>query len=273
MRRLVNWKSLCVILVLLLGVFGVYWGKEIRPYVCIPSGTLRVSVQEVFAEESGKISECLAQDVFKKGQVLFATKDSLLLNQFRQNGQKIVDTRKEIEVLQGKLDQNMQQYMYVQNELAAQIGPTELTDQILGEIQKIQSRINRLEQEMQSLETSAVAIESTLGSQVVLAPFEGIVLQQLKQVGGRVNAGDCVFLICDRQRSWIEAEIEEKMLAKMHPGLYARIEFPAFPGKKWDGQVSWVSPVVESGKVKIRLTADSLPVRPGLSAKTYIKVY
>jgi multidrug resistance efflux pump len=271
--NLITWKAFCLVSILLLGALGYYWATEIRPYVCIPNGTLQVLAHEVVAEESGKISECLAQDVFKKGEVLFATKDSSLLTQFQQASHKMAGNRKEMEGLQGKLDQNMQQYMYVQNELAAQIGPTELTDQILGEIQKLQSRINRLEQETQSLEMSSTLIENTLDAQIVVAPFEGIVLQQRKKAGERVGAGDCVFLICDKERSWIEAEIEEKLLSKMKPGLFAQIEFPAFPGKKWNGQVSWISPIVESGKVKIRLTADALPVRPGLSANTYVKVY
>jgi multidrug efflux pump subunit AcrA (membrane-fusion protein) len=67
--------------------------------------------------------------------------------------------------------------------------------------------------------------------------------------------------------------MDEAMLALIQPGLPARIEFLSLPGQKWNGQVSWVSPIVDAGKVKIRLTADQLPLRPGLSAKISVKVH
>jgi multidrug resistance efflux pump len=260
-------------LALLAGCAGIYWWKEVRPFVCISGGILQVATQEIVAEDDGKISEFLEEDFFGQGQLLFSTKDPFLLTQLQQIERKVQDHRKEIEGLQGKLDQNMQQYMYLQNELEAQIGPTELTDQIFGEIQKLQNQVHRLEQEVGVLETSRIEVENKVDAQVVLAPFEGLVMQRFKQVGGRVRGGERLMLICDKERRWIETEIEEKMLSSIRPGLFARIEFPSFPGKRWDGQVSWVSPVVESGKVKIRLTADLLPLRPGLSAKTYIKVH
>lgn len=71
----------------------------------------------------------------------------------------------------------------------------------------------------------------------------------------------------------MEAEIDEALLSRVRVGLPARLEFPLYPKQQWMGQVAWISPVIEAGKVKIRLTADLLPLRPGLSAKTYIKIH
>jgi multidrug resistance efflux pump len=268
-----TWKTVWFVLTLCTGALGFYWWTEVRPFISVPGGTLRVAMREVFAEQEGVASEFFGEDMFQQGQVLFSTKDPLLLTQQQILEQKMADRKKELETLQGKFDQNMEQYVYLQNELETKIGPTELTDQIFAEIQKLQDRIQRLEQETQGLEASRLSMADKLDSQVVLAPFEGVVLHRLKQAGERVARGDCLLKICELEHRWIETEIEEKMLSDVRIGLPAHIEFLAFPGKQWKGQVSWISPVVETGKVKIRVTADSLPLRPGLSAQTYIKIY
>jgi len=274
-----QWKILCTgkflafLALLLVGAVVAYWWREVRPYASVPGGILHVATREILADEEGKISDLLQSDFFQAGEVLYSTQDASIASGAKQIDQKLHESAKEIEDLQGRIDENMQQYLYLQNEIEAQIGPTELTNQIWQEIQSLQEKLHSLEQETAALARQRSELGVQLASQMALAPFEGMVLQRTKQIGQRIRSGDLVFLICDKDKRWIEAEIEEKMLGAVRPGVGARIEFPAFPGKKWDAAVSWVSPVVESGKVKIHLTADLLPLRPGLSAKTQIKIH
>jgi multidrug resistance efflux pump len=272
-KRVCSWKGLCFLGLLAIGGLGTYWWKEIRPFVSIADGIVQVTLREMVSEEDGKLSEVLTSDSFQQAQVLFSTRDPRLVMERKQIQEKIEHMQKEVTCLQEKLDQNMQQYMYLQTELEAQIGPTELTDQIFVEIQKLQNQIQHLEQESQPLRARQESLETKLAEQVSLAPFDGIILRRFKEEGSRVEKGEPVLAICDRDHRWIEAKIEEKMLAHVHPGLPARIGFSSSPGKKWDGEVSWVSPLVESGAVKIRLKADSLPLHPGLSAQVHLKIH
>jgi multidrug resistance efflux pump len=267
-RILYTWKFLAFLALLLTFAAGIYWWREVRPYTFVPGGVLQVATREILADEDGKIFDLLPGDLFQAGELLYSTQDASTLSGAKQIDQKLQASSLEIEDLKSRIDQNMQEYLYLQNEIEAQIGPTELTNQIWQEIQSLQEKLLALEQE-----TMALAKErAELASQMVLAPFDGMVLQRTKQIGQRIKGGDKVLLICDKDKRWIEAEIDEKMLAVVRPGVPTRIEFSAFPGQKWDGEVSWVSPVVESGKIKIHCTADLLPLRPGLSAKTHLKI-
>jgi multidrug resistance efflux pump len=266
-----SWKALGFVALLLIVGMGVYWKKEIHPFVNIAGGTLQIAKREVFAEESGVLSELFGDDFFQKGQVLFSTKDPFLISKVQQALSKEEEQQKEIEALQGKLEQSMQQYVYVQNELPLQLSSTSVLDQMVGEIQKIQEQIRELEDGVTDLQITRSAMQHSMNAS--LAPFEGVVLQHFKQSGSRIEAGDLVFMIGEKERLWVEAEIEENMLAHVRAGLLAQIQFPSFPKKKWDGKVSWVSPVVERGTVKIRITADHLPLQPGLSANARIKIH
>lgn len=272
-KSLFSWKWLCFLGLVATCAFGAYWWKEIRPFVRVADGTLQVTMREMVVEEGGKLSEVLASDSFHQAQVLFSTRDQRLVSEQSQIQEKIAFVQKEMAALQERLDQNLQQYMYLQNELEAQIGPTEITDQIFAEIQKLQNQIQHLEQDVQPLTARQEILDTKLAAQVVLAPYDGIVLRRFKEAGSRVEMGDRVVTICDKDHRWIETEIEEKMLANVQLGLPARIEFSSFPGKRWDGEVSWISPMVESGTVKIRLKADSMPLKPGLTAQVHLKVH
>jgi len=265
-----SWKALGFVAFLLMVGLGIYWKKAIHPFVNIAAGTLQVAKREVLAQESGVLSELFDGDFFQEGQVLFSTKDPFLVSKLEQVSLKEEELQREIDALQAKLEQSMQQYVYVQNELPLQLNSTPVLDQMVGEIQKIQEQIHTLEERVKELQIARSALQHSMNG--TFAPFEGVVLQQFKQIGSKVEAGDCVFVVGEKERLWIEADIEENLLAKVRVGLLAQIQFAPFPKKRWEGKVSWISPIVEGGKVKIRLSADHLPLQPGLSAKARIKI-
>jgi len=251
---------------------GTYWWKEVRPFARIAGAVVQIPIRELVAEQEGKISECFAGDGFSQGQVLVSMKDAALVAERTQVAQKCEERQREMESLQSRLDQNMQQYLYLQSEVEAEIGPTELTGQILAEIQTLQDRVQRVEQEVKTLESSRKLLDQKLSGQNVGAPFDGIVLQWMKGVGDRVKAGDRLCVIGDQEHPWIDAVIEEAMLAGVGVGSLAQIELVSSPGRQYAGTVSWISPRVGEGKVKIRLTAEGLPARSGLSATLRLKV-
>jgi len=232
-----RWKYLSIALVAfcLLSAFG-YWWTAIRPYYPVEA-ILAAPLREIRAEENGVLPEALLQEgeAFKLGQLFFAS------NQDKLNQAKF------------KLDQNMQQYVYLQNE----IGSSEVMDQVLSELQKWQQKVAELEKDRPL---------------VPAAPFDGIVLQCFKTAGEKTHLGEPVLLI-SKQQNWVEAEIPETMLSKMRVGLSASVKLPSYPGKTWVGKVAWISPLAKHGKLKIRIYADDLPFKPGLTAKASIKIH
>lgn len=275
-----RWKDLCkwynffLLLTVIMSCWSVYWWKTIRPYVSLQEATLQVYTREILAEEEGKLADSSLEEgsFFSKGQMLCSFNDSLLSCELHQVEEKVQNLRKELSQEKSKLDQNMEQYLYLQNELEAEIGPTELTDQILLEIQQQQEKILRLEREISAFESEETNTSAQIEKKVASAPFEGMVLRRFKEAGEKARVGDPLLLICDKQKRWVEASAPEEMLAKIRLGLPARIEFTSFPGKIWLAQVSWISPIATNGKIKIRMSAENLPLHPGLNAKVAVKI-
>ena len=274
-KDLLKWRTFFILTTLLSLVWSIYWWKKVRPYAPVERAILRIQTQEIFAEQSGRLSDLTLDegDVFSKGQQLFSYADSLLSEHLRQADEKMQELRRELSQEKHKLDQNMQQYVYLQNELEAAIGPTELTDQILAQIQQQQEKIIQMERDLSLWEADQLALRAKMEKQFFTAPFEGMVLRRFKQLGERASEGEPLFLLCDKQKRWVEADVPETLLAKVRLGLPVRIEFPSFPGKTWLGQISWISPIASEGSFKIRMTAENLPLYPGLSAKAFVKIH
>jgi multidrug resistance efflux pump len=254
---------------------GFYWWKNIYPFFKIERASLCISSMEARSFETGRLLHCSLNegDLFQRGQNLFSLDKSISVDQLKEVDRKITAYHQEIDQAKHKVDQNMEQYLYLQNELNFEGKTSEVLDQILAEAQKMQGNCFQMEKELSALQNERALLEQLIARSSFVADFEGVILRCFKQVSDSVLAGEPIFLISNPQKRWVEAEIPEKMLLKIGIGSLASIELPSFPKKKWNGQVSWISPIAKEGKLKIRMTAENLPAYSGLTAKASIKTH
>ena len=270
------WKNLRLIVVfasLSLGIFALHWWKNVRPFFNIEHGTLCVMSTEVRSDEAGQLAQCSLEegDFFQVGQSLFSLDASAFIAELKEIDRKAPLYRKEIEEMKLKVDQTMQQYLYLQKELSFEGKTSELLDEMLKEAQKMQGNCFQIEKELIALQNERSELEKKIAKRSLLADFEGVVLKRFKEVGDKVDSKEPIFLITNNKKRWVEAEVPEEMLMKVQVGLPAFLEFVSYPKKKWAAQISWISPVAKEGKLKIRLTADNLPCYSGLHAKASIR--
>jgi membrane fusion protein, multidrug efflux system len=85
--------------------------------------------------------------------------------------------------------------------------------------------------------------ELELSYTVIAAPTDGIVakVEQL-QVGDYIAASAPVFALVSVRDVWIEANFKEVQLARMRPGNAATVRIDRFPGKRFSGVVTSLSP-------------------------------
>jgi membrane fusion protein (multidrug efflux system) len=78
---------------------------------------------------------------------------------------------------------------------------------------------------------------------VVSAPTDGVVakVEQL-QVGDTITASAPVFALVSIRDVWIEANFKEVQLARMRPGQLATVEIDRYPGRRFEAEVTSVSP-------------------------------
>ncbi|MBI2526294.1 MAG: HlyD family secretion protein [Candidatus Rokubacteria bacterium] len=159
-----------------------------------------------------------------------------------------------------------------------------------------EAELGRAEGRLAEARADLALAELQLGYAEVRAPADGVVAKKSVEVGQVVQAGQPLLAIVPLHAVWVVANFKETQLARVRPGLPARVEIDGYPGKTLHGTVdslsagtgsrfsllppenatgNWVK-VVQRVPVKIRLDATEVgnprPLRAGMSAVVTIKV-
>jgi cobalt-zinc-cadmium efflux system membrane fusion protein len=106
---------------------------------------------------------------------------------------------------------------------------------------------------------TAAATESTDSTFKVLAPFAGVVIEKKAALGQLATPAEPLFVLADLSRVWIEADLNEALLAKVRVGATATVDVPAYPGVRFTGKVTYLAAVLDKDKrtVPTRIEVDN----------------
>jgi RND family efflux transporter MFP subunit len=106
-----------------------------------------------------------------------------------------------------------------------------------------------------------VAAEFNARHAEIRAPGDGVVLQKLAEVNELVQAGQPVLSVGKAGRGWVvRVGLADRDVVRMRPGDAARIEFDAWPGQLFSGQVSNISSAADPATGTFTV---EIPVEPG----------
>lgn len=112
-----------------------------------------------------------------------------------------------------------------------------------------------------------VASNTPLRAVPLLSPASGTVVEKRVVEGGRVMAGDSVFVLADLRVVWVEAKVFEDQLDRVEVGQTATIALEASAGEPMSGLVEQVLPELDadsrSGRVRVRVRNDDGRLRVG----------
>jgi HlyD family secretion protein len=80
-----------------------------------------------------------------------------------------------------------------------------------------------------------------LGDMVLRAPMDGVVLVKSAELGEVLAAGTAVVTIGDIDHPWARAYINERDLGRVRIGQAAAVHSDSFPGRSFNGRVSFIS--------------------------------
>jgi len=109
-------------------------------------------------------------------------------------------------------------------------------------------RIETIRQARARVGSARAALElasNRLNDATLFSPTAGSVLAKHQEPGELVNAGTPVLTIGDLESVWIRAYIPETDLGRVKLGQTARITGDTFPGRAYQGTVSFISPEAE----------------------------
>jgi Cu(I)/Ag(I) efflux system membrane fusion protein len=105
---------------------------------------------------------------------------------------------------------------------------------------------------------------------VLRSPASGLVVEKNVVQGSRIMPGTSLYRIADLSRVWVEGEVFEKELGRVRLGQKARVTFDAYPGRTYEGTVTYVyptlSPETRTGRIRVELANSDLQLKPGMYA-------
>jgi len=134
----------------------------------------------------------------------------------------------------------------------------------------------------------AVALARTrLSYATVRSPLGGIVLSKNVEPGDYVSAGTPVVTVGDLRNAWVRAYVEETDLARVKVGQAVSVGNDTYPGKRYAGRVSFISPEAEFTpksvqtsrervklvyRIKVEVDNPAMELKPGMPVDGVIRV-
>ncbi len=109
---------------------------------------------------------------------------------------------------------------------------------------------------------------------IIRSPANGIVKNKAVSKGDRISARSLLYEIVDLSKVWVEASVYEQDLPYVQVGQKARVNIPSLPGQKFDGEVTFISPILDdNSQAEIRLTLDNTDnmLKPEMYAEVFIE--
>jgi Cu(I)/Ag(I) efflux system membrane fusion protein len=108
----------------------------------------------------------------------------------------------------------------------------------------------------------------------VRAPTDGVVIEKPAQEGMRIEAGQPLYKTADLTDIWLIAEVQERDIGLIVPGLKADAQFVAFPGHSFAGTVEFIYPSLSgetrTARVRIIMPNPNQALRAAMYASVEI---
>lgn len=118
--------------------------------------------------------------------------------------------------------------------------------------------------------------QARLEKLTLTAPFDGVVGLRTTSVGNFVAVGENLVTLTDIDPIKVDFRVPELFLRQLKPNQRVEVSVDALPGRKFDGEVYAIDPIVDVNGRAIRLRAQipnqDLALKPGLFARVKITV-
>lgn len=148
-----------------------------------------------------------------------------------------------------------------------------------------QERIDQGRSRLKEAEAAQALAMERLGYTCLTAPTSGLIIAKNIEPGEQVVAGTPIITVGDITTPWLRAYIPETELGRVKVGQKARVTSDTWPGKTYDGLVSFISPEAEFTpknvqtekervklvyRIKITIPNPAMELKPGMPADAEI---
>src|SRR5580698_749231 len=110
--------------------------------------------------------------------------------------------------------------------------------------------------DIQRAKSQIALIDSQLADTIAISPINGLVLVKAADVGEALAPGTSVVTVGDIEHPWLRAYIREQDLGRVKVGEKVKVTTDSFPGKVYDGKVSFISSDAEFTPKQIQTSEE-----------------
>lgn len=105
--------------------------------------------------------------------------------------------------------------------------------------------VAQAEAQLRGDQAQLALLRQQLADAELVAPLDAVVRSRLMEPGEMASPQKPVFSLAITNPKWVRAYVSESELGRVHPGMGAFVVVDAFPDRRFDGWVGFVSPVAE----------------------------
>ncbi len=113
------------------------------------------------------------------------------------------------------------------------------------ELTRKQQELGARQAEISNNRAQAGITKTQIDDTVIIAPIDGVIMVKPAEAGEVIAAGTTVASLGNLDHPWLRAYINETDLGKVKLGQKANLSTDSFPGKTYEGVVSFISPDAE----------------------------
>lgn len=113
------------------------------------------------------------------------------------------------------------------------------------EVKRREQELATRRADIEQSKASIALIDSQLADTIAVCPVDGVVLVKAADIGEILAPGTTVVTVGDIDHPWLRGYIDEKDLGRVKIGSKARVTTDSYPGKVYNGHVSFIASEAE----------------------------
>ena len=161
------------------------------------------------------------------------------------------------------------------------VGSRDASDAALSRVHLAQAALAQAQASLAQARADLDFNQATLGNTVILAPFSGVVVKKMAEVGESVapippgvnlsTSSGAIVALADLDTLEVEADVAESNVAQLGPKQPAEVNVEAFPDKRYHAILRQVIPTADRTKatvqVKVTILDKDKNLKPEMSAR------
>ena len=251
---------------------------EVIDYVTVVGNLIGQATVDVVPRVGGRIDSIPVKlgDRVARGQTIAKIEDDQIKEQINQRMASLEVNKANVTQRESdaKLAETIFQRMKVQYD--RDLLSKQLLEDAEAKYNTAVSNVGVAKAQLVQMQSSVDELKITLANTTVTSPVDGFVSKRVLDQGAFAGANTVILSVVDIGIVRMVANLVEKDVKRVQPGVSALVEVDAFPGEQFTGQVSRVAPVFDpatrTAPMEIEVPNPGFRLKPGMYARVRLTV-